>query len=92
MGTFKLGRHCLTWLEPEKITHQGTTNRKDAGGLKPTTAPEAVGGSKPGPSGGRQPSRQAAAWPAIIEVEESAEEMDGGEEKGEFSLRHWNIT
>ena len=49
------------------------------------TAQEAVAGSELGPSGQRRPSRQAAAWPAIIEVEESAEEMGGGEEKGEFS-------
>ena len=50
------------------------------------TAQEAVGGSELGPSGQRWPSCQAAARPAIIEAEESAEEMDGGEEKGKFSL------
>ena len=61
------------------------TNRKDTGGLKLTMAQEAVAGSEPGPSGQWHPSRQAAACPAIIEVEESAEEMGGGEEKGEFS-------
>ena len=60
-------------------------NRKEAGALKPTTAQEAAAGSEPGPSGQRHPSHQTAARPAIIEVEESAEEMDGGEEKGEFS-------
>ena len=68
------------------------TNRKDAGGLKLMTVLEAVGGSEPGPSGQWRSSRQTAARPAIIEVEESAEEMDGGEEKGEFSPRHRNIT
>ena len=67
-------------------------NHKDVGGLKPTMVPEAAGGSEPGPLGQRWPSRQAAARPAIIEVEESAEEMDRGEEKGEFSLQHWNVT
>ena len=49
------------------------------------TAQEAVVGREPGPSGQRCPSRQAVAHPAIVEVEESAEEMGGGEEKGEFS-------
>ena len=77
----RLGQHCLTRLEPEKVTRQGTTNRKDAGGLKPTTAQEAVGGSELGPSGQRRPSRQAAAQPAIVEVEELAKEMDGGGRK-----------
>ena len=61
-------------------------NRKDVGGLKPTTAQEATGGSEPGPSGQRWPSHQAVVRPAIIEAEELAEEMDGGEEKGKFSL------
>ena len=60
-------------------------NRKDTGGLKPTTAQEAAAGSELGLSGQRHPSRQAAARPVIVEVEESAEEMGGGEEKGEFS-------
>ena len=60
-------------------------NRKDAGGLKLATAQGAVGGSEPGPSGQRRPSHQAAARPTIIDAEESAEEMDGGEEKGKFS-------
>ena len=60
-------------------------NRKDVGGLKPAMAQEAAGGSEPGPSGQQRPSRQAAACPAIIEAEESAEEMDGGEEKGKFT-------
>ena len=49
------------------------------------TAQEAAAGSEPGPLGQRRPSCQAAAHPAIIEVEELAEEMGGGEEKGEFS-------
>ena len=49
------------------------------------TVQEAAVGSEPGPSGQQRPSRQAAAQPAIVEVEESAEEMDGGAEKGEFS-------
>ena len=60
------------------------TNHKDAAGLKPATGQEAAGGSEPGPSGQRRPSRQAAARPTIIEVEESAEEMDGGEEQGKL--------
>ena len=53
--------------------------------MKPATAQEAAGGSEPGPSGQQWPSCQAAACPVIIEAEESAEEMDGGEEKGKFS-------
>ena len=61
------------------------TNRKDTGALKPTTAQEAVAGSELGPSGQRRPSRQAAVRPAIIEVEELAEEMGGVGEEGEFS-------
>ena len=68
-----------------KVTHQGTMNRKDAAGLKAAMGQEAAGGSEPGPSGQQRPSRQAAARPAIIEAEESVEEMDGGEEKGKFS-------
>ena len=60
-------------------------NRKDAGALKPTTAQEAAAGSKPGLLGQRPPSCQAAAWPVIIEVGESVEEMGGVEEEGEFS-------
>ena len=67
-------------------------NRKDAGGVKPTAAQEAAAGSEPGPSGQWCPSHQAAARPAIIEVEESAEERDGSEDKGEFLPRHWNVT
>ena len=55
-------------------------------------AQEAVAGSEPGPSGQWRPSRQAAARPAIVEVEESAEEMDGGAEKGEFSPQHRTAT
>ena len=60
-------------------------NCKDTGALKLTTAQEAAAGSEPGPSGQRRPSCQAAVQPAIIEVEESAEEMGGVEEEGEFS-------
>ena len=60
-------------------------NCKDAAGLKPAMGQEAAGGSELGPSGQWWPSRQAAAHPTIIEAEESAEEMDGGEEKGKFS-------
>ena len=85
-GNNRLGWHCLTLLEPEKVTRRGTTNRKDAVGLKAATGQEAVGGSEPGLSGKRRPSRQAAVRPTIIEAEESVEEMDGGEEKGKFSL------
>ena len=58
-------------------------NRKDVAGLKLVTGQEAAGGSEPGPSGQWRPSQQAVARPAIIEVEESAEEMGGGEEQGE---------
>ena len=60
------------------------TNRKDAAGLKPATGPEVAGGSELGPSGQRRPSRQAAVRPMIIEVEESAKEMDRGEEQGKL--------
>ena len=61
-------------------------NRKEAAGLKAAMGQEAAGGSEPGPSGQRRPSQQAAVYPMIIEAEESVEEMDGGEEKGKFSL------
>ena len=84
-GNNRLGRHCLTLLEPEKVTRRGTMNRKDTAGLKAATGQEAVGGSKLGPLGQWQPSQKAVACPAIIEAEESVEEMDGGEEKGKFS-------
>ena len=66
-------------------------NRKDAGGVKPTAAQEAAGGSEPGLSGQQHPSSQAVAQPAIIEVEESAEERDGSEDKGEFLPQHRNV-
>ena len=85
-GTNRLSRHCLTLLEPEKVTCRGTTNRKDVAGPKAVTGQEAAGGSKLGPSGQRRPSRQAAARPAIIKAEESVKEMDGGEEKGKSTL------
>ena len=55
-------------------------------GLKPVTGQEAAGGSEPGLSGQWQPSHQAAVRPAIIDVEEPAEEMDGGEEQGKVLL------
>ena len=60
--------------------------------MKLTAVQEAAGGSEPGLSGQRHPSRQAVARPAIIEVEESAEERDGSEDKGEFLPRHRNVT
>ena len=55
-------------------------------------AQEAAAGSEPHPLGQRGPSCQAAARPMIVEVEESAEEMGGGEEKGEFSPQRRNVT
>ena len=64
------------------------TNQKDAMGLKPVMGQEAAGGSEPGPSGQRRPSRQAVVHPTIIDVEESAEELDGGEEQGKALLCH----
>ena len=64
-----------------------TTTRKEAGGMKPMATQVAAGESEPGPSGQRCPSRQAAARPPIVEVEELAEERDGGEDKGELLLR-----
>ena len=91
MTSSKLGRRFLILLEPEKVTRRGTMTRKEAGGTKPTATQVAAGESEPGPLGQRRPSRQAAARPPIIEVEESAEERDGGEDKGEFLLRCRNI-
>ena len=76
----------------EKVTWRGTTTRKEAGGAKPMATQEAAGGSEPGPSGQRRPSRQAAARAPIVEVEESAEERDASEDKGEFPSRHRNVS
>ena len=51
-----------------------------------------AGGSEPGLSGQQQPSRQAVAHPTIIDLEEPAKEMDGGEEQGKVLLCHRNVT
>ena len=77
--------------EPEKVTRRGTTTRKEAGGTKPTATQVVAGESEPRPSGQRRPSRQAAARPPIVEVEESAEDRDGGDDKGELLLRRRNV-
>ena len=66
--------------------------RKDAMGLKPVMGQEVAGGSEPGLSGQRQPSCQAVVHPMIIDVEESAKELDGGEEQGKASLCRQNLT
>ena len=66
--------------------------RKDVTGLKPVTGQEAAGASEPGLSGQQLPSHQVAAQPAIIDIEESAEELDGGEEQGKILLCHRNVT
>ena len=80
-------RQTLTPLKPEKGTHQGTTKGKDATSPKPATGQEGAGDNEPGPSGQRRSSQQAAAWPAIIDMEESAGELEVSEVQGKFPLQ-----
>ena len=63
-------------IEPEKGTCQGTMKRKDAASPKPAKKQEAAGSSEPESSGQRRSQRQAAAQPAIIDVEGSAGETE----------------
>ena len=80
-------RQTLTLLKPEKGTRWGTTKGKDATSPKPATEQEGAGNNKPRPSGQQQLSRQAVAWPVIIDVEESARELEVGEVQGKFPLQ-----
>ena len=69
-------RQILTLLEPEKGTRQGLTKGKDATSPKPATGQEGAVDNEPGPSGQRRSSRQAAVRPVIVDVEESAGELE----------------
>ena len=69
-------QQILTLLEPEKGTRWGTTKGKDATSPKPVTGQEGAVDNEPGPSGQRRLSRQAAARPAIVDMEESAGELE----------------
>ena len=69
-------RQILTLLEPEKGTHRGTAKGKDVTSPKLATGQEGAVDNEPGPSGQRRSSRQAAARPAIVDVEESAGELE----------------
>ena len=74
-------------MEPEKGTCQGTTKWKDTTSPKPVTGQEVAGGSEPGPLGQQWSSRQAVACPAIVDVEESARDLEEGEGPGESPLQ-----
>ena len=63
------------------------TKGKDRMSPKPVTGQEGAGNNEPGPSGQRWSSRQAAARPAIIDVEESAGEPEVGEVQGKSLLQ-----
>ena len=63
------------------------TKGKDVTSPKPATGQEGAGNNEPGPSGQRRLSRQAAAWPAIVDVEESARELEVGEVQGKSLLQ-----
>ena len=63
-------------MELEKGTHRGTMKQKDAMSLKPVKKQEVAGSSEPKLSGWQQSQCQAAAPPAIMDVEESAGEME----------------
>ena len=80
-------RQTLTPLKPEKVTRRGTTKGKDAMSPKPATGQEGAGDNEPGPSGQRPSSRQAAARPAIVDMEESAGEPEVGEVQGKSPLQ-----
>ena len=80
-------RQTLTPLKPEKGTRRGTTKGKDAMSPKPATGQEGAGDNEPGLLGQRRSSRQAAARPAIIDVEESAGELEVGEVQGKSPLQ-----
>ena len=90
-----LESECLThvqcWktltLKPEKGTRRGTTKRKDTMSPKLATGQEVTGGNEPSPSGQQQSSRQAAACPAIVDVEESARKLEVSEVQGESHLQ-----
>ena len=80
------------FFEPEKGTHRGTTKRKDVTSPKPAMGQEVAGGSEPGLLGQRWSSRQAAARPAIIDVEELAGELEEGEVHGESQLQRQKMA
>ena len=54
---------------------------------KLATGQEVAGGSEPSLLGQQQSSRQAAVQPAIIDMEESARELEGSEVQGESQLQ-----
>ena len=78
----------LTPLNPEKGTRRGTTKGKDVTSPKLVTGQEGAGDNEPGLSGQRQSSQQAAVRPAIVDMEESAGELEVGEVQGKFPLQH----
>ena len=80
-------RQTLTPLRTEKGTRQGTTKGKDVTSPKPATGQEGAGNNEPGPSGQQRLSQQAVAWPAIVDMEESAGEPEVGEVQGKSPLQ-----
>ena len=63
------------------------TKWKDAMSLKPVTGQEAAGGSEPGPLGQQWSSCQAVVRPAIVDIEESARELEESEVHSESQLQ-----
>ena len=63
------------------------TKGKDVTSPKPVTGQEGAVDNKPGLSGQRRSSRQVAARPAIVDVEESAGEPEVGEVQGKSPLQ-----
>ena len=77
----------LTPLKPEKGTRQDTTKGKDTTSPKLVMGQEGAGDNEPSPSGQRRSSRQAVARPAIVDVEESAGELEVSEVQGKSPLQ-----
>ena len=77
----------LTPLEPEKGACQSTTEQKEATSPKPAERQEVARGGEPKSLGQRRSSHQAVARPVIIDVEESAGEL---EEKGAQGKISWH--
>ena len=80
-------QQTLTPLKPEKGTRWGMTKWKDVMSLKPVTGQEAAGGSEPSPLGQQWSSCQAVARPAIVDIEESARELEESEVHSESQLQ-----
>ena len=80
-------QQTLTPLKPEKGTRQGMTKGKDVTSPKLVTGKEGAGDNEPGLSGQRRLSRQAVARPAIVDVEESARELEVSEVQGKSPLQ-----